>query len=226
MTIPLRPIRSFVKRERNKPKKELLVDKLWPQYGLNNKLSLDVEATFSSAKGSLILEIGFGTGESLFQQAKTYPDQRYIGIEVYHTGILSLLSQLNDQPLPNIRIFEGDAVAILSTCIPDQSLEAIQILFPDPWPKARHHKRRLIQSSFIQQIKPKLKLGGCFYLATDWEHYAHHILQVMESTVGLHNEAGQQQFSERPLFLPQTKFEKRGYEAGRNAYFLCFKRCV
>lgn len=224
MTIALKPIRSFVKRERNKPKQQALANKLWPQYGLDPTQLLNIAHTFTSPNRSITLEIGFGTGDSLFRQAQTHLDQHYIGIEVYHTGVVALLSQLDSQPLSNIRIFEGDAISIVSTCLPDNSLDAVQILFPDPWPKTKHHKRRLVQPPFIQQIKTKLKIGGRLYLATDWAHYAHHMLHVLETIPGLQNTAGVHQFCERPVFLPQTKFEQRGLDLGHSTFFLCFTR--
>jgi tRNA (guanine-N7-)-methyltransferase len=154
-----------------------------------------------------------------------HPEQSYVGIEVYKTGILHLLSTLAKAPLDNIRLLEGDAVRLLTENISHHSVDKIQILFPDPWPKRRHHKRRLIQPAFVSLLYKTLKPGGWLYLATDWEHYAHHMLGTLEASPFI-NHAGSYQFSDRPVSIPLTKFERRGQRLGHSLWYLVFKKCI
>lgn len=222
---PLKQVRSFIRRER-KVKQPELFEALWKKYGLSAHYINNLDALFqSNIQNPLTLEIGFGTGDSLFEQAKAYPHQQYIGIEVYRTGILGLLLKLENSPLDNLRLFEGDAVEIVNVCFPDESLDRIQILFPDPWPKARHHKRRLIQPEFVALLTKKLKKDGLLYLATDWYHYAKQMQHILENEPGLTNEAGKYQFCIRDAALPLTKFEQRGLKEGRGTWQLCFSKC-
>jgi tRNA (guanine-N7-)-methyltransferase len=225
MPYALRPIRSFVKRER-KPNLSLFSDPLWKQYSIT---PAGYPISFVEIFGNthpVTLEIGFGMGDSLFQQATHHPNQNYIGIEVYRTGIAALLSKLANSSLKNIRIIEGDAVEILSQWINNYSVHTLQVLFPDPWPKKRHHKRRLIQSTFIQLVYNKLILGGYLYLATDWEHYAMHMLNsVQSSDVAFQNCSVAPPFSEKPRSIPLTKFEQRGLQIGHSIRYLQFQKC-
>jgi len=221
----MKPIRSFIRRERRLSQYSNF-EKLWALYGVqheNNVLDLDKHFV---QKGPITLEIGFGSGEQLITKAHQNLDHRFIGIEVYRKGIDALLSEIEKYNLSNIRILEGDAVEILKNCIPDNSIDCIDILFPDPWPKRRHHKRRLLQNSFTPFLIQKFKPGGQLYVATDWTHYANHILRVLENTTGLVNQNGTNQFSSQRKGLALTKFKKRGLELGHSIYYLSFRKCL
>ena len=170
------------------------------------------------------LEIGFGMGASLVEMAKAAPDKNFIGIEVHFPGVGKLLHSMEEQGVENIRVFCHDAVEVLELCIADQSLDRMQIFFPDPWHKKKHNKRRLVQADFIQKLRAKIKVGGVIHLATDWEHYATQMMQVMTAADGFKNQAGQACFSERPDYRPFTKFEKRGERLGHGVWDLLFEK--
>jgi tRNA (guanine-N7-)-methyltransferase len=206
-----RPVRSYVLRQgRMTPAQEKALRDLWVIYGIddNNKLI--------SVKNPAVLEIGFGMGQSLAAQAKAYPENQYIGIEVHRPGVGSLLLQLHKENIHNIRIFCRDAIEVLRNNIPDDSLDKIQIFFPDPWPKKRHHKRRLIQLDFMILLHQKLKSGGILHIATDWEDYAVHILEIM-SQIELFEKI------DIPHDRPPTKFELRGKKLGHQVWDLIFR---
>jgi tRNA (guanine-N7-)-methyltransferase len=171
-----------------------------------------------------IVEIGFGMGHSLIEMAKTNPQNNYIGIEVHQAGIGSLSADLHDNALSNVRIAPYDAVTVFEQAILDESLAGIQIFFPDPWPKKKHHKRRLIQQAFVDLLVKKLQPGGFLHVATDWEHYAHHALEVLTAHRSLVNQAGANQFSPRPTSRPLTKFEQRGELLGHSVFDLLFTK--
>jgi tRNA (guanine-N7-)-methyltransferase len=223
METTTQPIRTFVSRERRLTQRTF-PEALWARYGINptNPVAF---TNFFNPIVSLTLEIGFGTGDTLFRQAQAHPNQGYIGIEVYKTGIIKLLSKLSKTPLNNIRLLEGDAVRLLSESIPHNSLNTIQILFPDPWPKRRHHKRRLIQPAFVNLLHQALTPNGWLYLATDWEHYAQHMLNILEASSFV-NHAGAHQFADRPMMIPLTKFEQRAQGLGHTIRYLAFKKCA
>jgi tRNA (guanine-N7-)-methyltransferase len=216
-----RAIRSFVHREKRSEKRSIPND-LWERYSIHVGKAIKLSDHFNQSV--LTLDIGFGTGDSLFQQAKFNVNQGYLGIEVYKTGILKLLNQLSNSPLDNIKFIKEDAYTILSEYILPNSLDNIQILFPDPWPKSKHHKRRLIQPDFVQLLHTALKKHGKLYLATDWQHYAEHMLQTIDNSL-FTNEAGDLQFAERPHIIPITKFEKRGKNLGHDLFYLVFSKC-
>jgi tRNA (guanine-N7-)-methyltransferase len=168
------------------------------------------------------LEIGFGMGETTASLAQENPQVNYLGVEVYPAGVGALLRRIQDHNLSNIRIVQHDVVEVLQHMLPNQSLDRVLIFFPDPWRKTRHHKRRLIQSHFIEQLTPKLKPGAILHCATDWEHYAHHMLDVLGSAQDLRNlHAG---FAPRPNYRPFTKFEQRGLNLGHGVWDLLFER--
>ncbi|WP_235726556.1 tRNA (guanosine(46)-N7)-methyltransferase TrmB [Methylocaldum szegediense] len=172
----------------------------------------------------LLVEIGFGNGETLAQLASNQPQTNFIGIEVHRPGVAQLLSRLKERELTNVRIFCADAVEVLTTQIADGSLSGVNLFFPDPWPKKRHHKRRLVTPGFASLVARKLKSGGIFHAATDWEDYARHMLDVLEQCEKFENVAGKAKFSPRPEHRPLTKFERRGRELGHDVWDLMFVR--
>ena len=169
------------------------------------------------------LEIGFGMGETTARMAQAMPERNFLGLEVYPAGVGALLKRIEAEDIPNIRIMEHDAVEVLRDCIPDGSLESVHIYFPDPWPKARHHKRRLIQPPFIEQLTPKLRMGGLLHCATDWAPYAEQMLEVLSGCKGLRNLSGAG-YSDKPDWRPLTKFESRGLRLGHPVADLLFER--
>jgi tRNA (guanine-N7-)-methyltransferase len=218
----IKPIRSFIKRQRRLPlNKQKIFDEGWALYGLDIA-SGEISAKKIFARNApLIVEIGFGTGITLLNSAKKYPEQDFIGIEVHQPGIVTLLAQLKAQPLNNIRIYNEDAVIVLKQCIPDNSLEKVLLFFPDPWQKNRHHKRRLIQPKFIALLQKKLKSKGILHIATDWEDYAKHIIAVLKTNLAF-------TACKPPKSLPfladrvSTKFEQRGKKQGHKIFDLLF----
>ncbi len=220
-----RPIRSFVERQGrvSSVHKELAAE-LWPQFGVPlSQQKIDYADLFGRV-APVTLEIGFGNGHSLLSLAKENPQQDFIGIEVYKAGIAKLLAGIHELALTNIRIFCADAIEVLINCIPDQSLQKVQLFFPDPWPKARHHKRRIVQPAFTQLIASKLNKEGVFHMATDWHDYALQMLSVMEAQDIWLNLAGADQFMGRPASRPETKFEQRGKRLGYGVWDLVFRK--
>jgi tRNA (guanine-N7-)-methyltransferase len=220
-----RTIRSFVKREgrMTKAQKQALQE-LFPIYGLSTDQGiLDFNDIFKSNQ-KIILEIGFGMGKSLIEMAQANPNDNFIGIEVHRPGVGAILRDIKLNNLNNIRVFNDDAVEVLQKNIPDNSLARVQIFFPDPWHKKRHHKRRLIQSDFVQLIKKKLKNKGILHIATDWQDYAEEILELISKDTEFHNLAGAEKFSARPNWRPLTKFEKRGQKLNHKIFDLMFAK--
>ena len=184
---------------------------------------LNLDVTFGR-RAPRFLEIGFGMGDALFAMACVNPGHDYLGVEVYEPGIGSLLRRLAAAGVANVRIIRGDASALLRQSIPDRSLAGAYLFFPDPWPKKRHHKRRIVQPSFVNLVASKLCPGGRFHLATDWEEYAQQMLAVLETEPALVNTAGAGRFHPRPSERPQTKFECRGTKLGHLVRDLVFAR--
>src|SRR3989304_3879032 len=183
---PLRSIRSFVRREsRITPAQTRALKQLWPRYGIvEGATALDLSTVFGRS-APVILEIGFGNGEALAATAAAHPENNYLGIEVHRPGAGSLLRRLEAQDLHNVRVMLSDATEILAQRIADASLSAVHLFFPDPWPKKRHHKRRLVQPDFAALVARKLEPGGYFHLATDWPEYAEHMTLVLSQAAGL-----------------------------------------
>ena len=221
-----RPIRSFVRRQgRMTDSQERALDELWPKYGLDPAAEmLDLDTLFGR-QAPRILEIGFGMGDALAEMAQAHPDTDYLGIEVHRPGVGRLLDRLERQGTNNVRVFCHDAVEILKQQIPDASLDRVLLFFPDPWHKKRHNKRRIVRPDFVQLIQRKLKPGGVFHMATDWQDYAEWMMEIMAGAEGFANQAGPGQYSEKPDYRPETKFERRGLRLGHGIWDLLFQRC-
>lgn len=197
----------------------------WQDWGLTLEQGEEGFLNAFADEAPRILEIGYGMGHSLVTMASLENNKHFIGIEVHRPGVGSLLNEARLAGINNLRTYCDDAVEVLKQCVPNNSLSRIQIYFPDPWHKKRHHKRRLIRPPFIESIRPKLEMGGIIHLATDWENYAEQMLEVMSSTEGFKNIAADNGgFSPRPDFRPLTKFEKRGHRLGHGVWDLLFKR--
>jgi len=178
-----------------------------------------------SEKAELIVEIGFGMGDSLLEMASDEPTKIFIGIEVHRPGVGKLLHNIAENELKNLWIIYQDAKEAMTNCFESNSIDKILILFPDPWPKKRHQKRRLVQPDFISLLTEKIKPGGVLHLATDWEPYAQQMLELLEQAEGLVNENGSSNYWEHPK-RPTTKFEQRGKKLGHGVWDLLFKKSV
>ena len=218
-----RSIRSFVLRQgRTSAGQQRAVETLMPQFGIPYAPApLDLEVAFGRAAPK-IMEIGFGMGGATAEIARNNPDKDYLGIEVHTPGVGNLLKLIQEQGLSNIRIIQHDAVEVLRDMIADDALDGVHIFFPDPWPKKRHHKRRLLQAEFVAQLCGKLKPGGYLHFATDWEEYARWALEVLQAEPRLENTV--QDYAPRPDYRPLTKFEQRGLNLGHGVWDLLFRR--
>lgn len=221
---PMNPtIRSFVLRQgRLSDAQRRACETLLPKYGVaftHNLLDLNQIFGRSAPK---ILEIGFGMGESTAAIAHSHPQNDYLAIEVHTPGVGSLLNQIEKLELTNLRIIQHDAVEVLQHMLPAACLHGVHIFFPDPWPKARHHKRRLIQPALVNRLCEHLMTGGYIHAATDWENYAEQILQVLNQEPRLTNTAAD--YAPRPAYRPLTKFEQRGLKLGHGVWDLIFAK--
>ncbi|WP_417765660.1 tRNA (guanosine(46)-N7)-methyltransferase TrmB [Spongiibacter tropicus] len=221
----MRRIRSFVLRTgRMTEGQKRAYDLHWPSKGLELKNGAIVLPEVFGRDAPVVLEIGFGMGDSLAQMAAAEPDKDFIGVEVHSPGVGRLMHLIDESGIENLRAYCDDAVEVLEQCIADNSLSRVQIYFPDPWHKKRHHKRRLVQSEFVQLLRRKLKPGGVIHLATDWENYAEHMMLVMSGAEGFRNTQGEGAFAPRPDYRPVTKFEKRGERLGHGVWDLLFEK--
>lgn len=219
---PRRPIRTYVRREGRVTRgQRRALAELWQKYGVAAKAELDLVACFGR-RASTALEIGFGNGEALLDFAERDPATNYLGVEVYRPGIGHLLLQLEARAITNIRVIEGDARSVLANTIPAGALAAVYLLFPDPWPKRRHHKRRLVQPEFLNLVCSRLEQGGCLYVATDVEGYAEHVLAVAAEVPGLMRRRETAARGDEPR--PLTRFERRGQGLGHRIWDLRFER--
>lgn len=184
---------------------------------------LDLAAAFGR-NAPTILEIGFGMGRTTAEIAAAHPQNNYLGVEVHTPGVGSLLKEIQTRGLDNIRLIQHDAVEVLTHMLADGTLAGIHIYFPDPWPKKRHHKRRLIQSELVALLVRKLAPGGYLHCATDWEDYALQMLEVLNAETGLKNTADG--FAPRPQWRPVTKFEQRGLKLGHGVWDLLFEKTL
>ena len=218
-----RPIRSFVLRQgRVSNAQRQALEKLMPEYGISlGTEALDLEQIFGRS-APVFLEIGFGMGETTAAIAKTHPQNDYLGVEVHTPGVGSLLKQIKELGLTNIRILQHDVVELLQQGLPPECLAGVHIFFPDPWPKARHHKRRLLQAEFVALLCRHLKPGGYVHAATDWQDYAEQILEAFTAEPKLANTAVD--YAPRPLYRPLTKFEQRGLRLGHGVWDLVFRK--
>jgi tRNA (guanine-N7-)-methyltransferase len=219
-----RRIRSFVLRQgRMTAAQQSGLELHWPQKGLLRENGLlNIEQIFGRSAPT-ILEIGFGMGASLLQMAQAAPAKNFIGIEVHRPGVGKLLHDMAAVGVDNIRVYCDDAVEVLQHCIADNSLDSVQIFFPDPWHKKRHNKRRLIQPEFVQLLHRKLKTGGVLHAATDWQDYAEHILAVMQAAPNFRN-CADKDYAPRPEYRPKTKFEQRGERLGHGVWDIIFAK--
>ena len=220
-----RGVRSFVLRQgRMTEGQKKAFDRSWPVYGLTREQGMIDPRQVFGRDAMLNLEIGFGMGRSLAEMAEAAPEQDFIGVEVHQPGVGALLKEIEERGLENVRIYSIDANDVIDLCLPDACLDRVMVFFPDPWHKKRHHKRRLIQPEFIQRIRHKLRVGGVLHLATDWENYSEHMMDVMNDADGFTNLAGAGQFSPRPSWRPETKFERRGEKLGHGVWDLLFEK--
>jgi tRNA (guanine-N7-)-methyltransferase len=218
-----RPIRSFVLRQgRVSNAQARALRELLPRYGIAfSKRPLHLEEVFGR-RAPKILEIGFGMGETTAAIAAAHPEQDFLGIEVHTPGVGSLLRLIEARGLTNLRLIQHDAVEVLDAMIPPLSLDGVHIFFPDPWPKKRHHKRRLVQPDFVALLASRLKPGGYLHLATDWQAYAEQMLAVLGAEPQLENTAAG--FAPRPDYRPQTKFETRALKLGHGVWDIVFRK--
>ncbi len=219
------PPKSFVKRQGRITcgQRRALVD-FGPRYlvGAESDLELDLEAVFARVAPKLV-EIGFGMGDGLVESAGRFPDADFLGIEVYRPGIGRCMKLAAEAGLDNLRIIEGDAAEVLRSRILPATVDKILVYFPDPWPKKRHHKRRLVQAEFVESVLRVMKVGGELCLATDWRDYAEQMLRVLDAARPLENLAGPGRFHARPDLRPLTKFEQRGMSLGHEVWDLIYR---
>lgn len=220
-----RPIRSFVRRAgRLTPSQLRALDELWPQWGIPcAETVLDLDTVFGR-RALRTLEIGFGNGESLVRQAQESPQRDFIGIEVHEPGIGHCLLAIRDAGINNLRLIAHDAVDVLRHQVPPESLHRINLYFPDPWPKKRHHKRRIVQPPFIELCAGCLVPGGSLHIATDWADYAAHVDEVIAASSHFVCAERREHAGDAPLDRPATKFERRGLDLGHRIWDWRFER--
>ena len=215
--------RSYVLRQgRISPAQERALQELLPRYGIEFSGRPIDPAQLFGRDSALVLEIGSGMGETTAAIAAARPDADFIAVEVHGPGVGSLLKKIDALGLANLRVMRRDANEVLEQMIGDATLDGVHIFFPDPWPKKRHHKRRLVQAPFVARIARKLKPGGYLHLATDWEEYAEQMLAVVSAEPLLRNSADA--YAPRPAYRPLTKFEARGLRLGHSVRDLIFTR--
>ncbi|NEX21435.1 tRNA (guanosine(46)-N7)-methyltransferase TrmB [Thiorhodococcus mannitoliphagus] len=222
-----RPVRSFVLREgRLTPAQDRAFRELWPLHGVDwtPGAQIDFAATFGSEK-PVVLEIGFGNGDSLAEMAAADLNRNWLGIEVHRPGVGHLLLEIERRGLSNLKVMRHDAVEVLTQGIAAASLDAVQLFFPDPWPKRRHHKRRILSPQLIQLLAKVIRPGGVFHAATDWEPYAEQMLEILDSATDcFESTAGVGRYAPRPATRPLTKFEQRGERLGHPVHDLLYRR--
>ena len=217
------PIRSYVLRQgRFSPGQQRAYAQLLPRFGISYQANpVDLDRAFGR-HAPVVVEVGSGMGETTARIAAGNPATDYLAIEVHAPGVGSLLKQVEEAGLTNVRVVRHDAVEVLRDMVAPGSLAGIHVFFPDPWPKKRHHKRRLLQPDFVALAASRLAPGGVLHVATDWQEYADHVLAVLSATPGLENTADG--FAPRPAARPETKFEKRGIKLGHGVWDVIFKK--
>ena len=221
---PTHRIRSFIRRQgRITQGQQLALDNHWDRYCLDPDADYDFSQVFGRS-APLIVEIGFGTGDSLAKMAAANPENDYIGIEVHRPGVGHLMLLLDQQGLTNVRIYCHDAIDIIEHKVADNSLAGVHLFFPDPWPKKKHHKRRIVRPSFVELLARKLQPDGYFHAATDWQNYAEHMLEILSSGEGVSNASPAGDYCERPEYRPLTRFEQRGLRLGHGVWDLIFRK--
>jgi tRNA (guanine-N7-)-methyltransferase len=222
-----RPVRSYVIRGgRLTTGQARALEALWPRHGIDSQAgdsALDYEALFGR-RAPVIVEIGFGNGEATWRTAQAYPEQDFIGVEVHRPGVGRLLMALAEHELHNVRIACMDAVEFMDERIPPASLCGVRIYFPDPWPKKRHHKRRLVQPPFVAGLASRMAPGAILHIATDWAPYAEYISEVLAVSEDFRNLAESGDYSARPAWRPGTRYERRGRNLGHRVYDLVYGR--
>jgi tRNA (guanine-N7-)-methyltransferase len=220
-----RHIKSFVLRQGKITTGQLnAINNLLPKYGITyQNTPINLDDVFNSKKPKII-EIGFGMGAATWQIAKQNPDNDYLGIEVHGPGVGTLLMSMVEHSVDNLRIIQHDAVEVIQHMLVDNSVAGFHIYFPDPWHKKKHHKRRLIQPELVNSLVSKLKPDGYIHLATDWEHYALYMLDVLNQNALIKNQSEDNTFVTRPSYRPLTKFEQRGLNLGHGVWDLIFKK--
>ncbi|MDX1431654.1 MAG: tRNA (guanosine(46)-N7)-methyltransferase TrmB [Gammaproteobacteria bacterium] len=221
MPAPRGSIRSFSRRSGRMTRGQRgAIHRYWPTYGVESDSELDLDQLFGR-RAPRDLEIGFGMGHALIDMASAHPERDYLGIDVYEPGIGATLAAIAEHGLTNVRLMRGDANVLVAETLPPRSLASVMIFFPDPWPKKRHHKRRLVQPEFVRLIGSRLAPGGTLHLATDWEEYALHMLCVLEASEGFVMLGGED-FRAAGGGRPRTKFERRGERLGHRIWDLHF----
>jgi len=217
------PIRSYVLRQgRFSAAQQRAYQELLPRFGVPYRAApLDWREVFGR-EAPVVAEIGFGMGETTARIAAANPGTDYLAIEVHSPGVGALLKKIGEEAIANIRVVQHDAVEVMRDMVPAGSLAAIHVFFPDPWPKKRHHKRRLLQRDFVELAVTRLAPGGVLHVATDWREYADEVLALLEATPGLANTA--RGFAPRPASRPETKFEQRGRRLGHGVFDIVFHR--
>ncbi len=220
----IRKIQSFVKRSgRLTEGQKYGLNELWPQYGIDpiaNKI-INLGTVFEKQQ-AVILEIGFGNGDSLLEMAINEPEYNFLGIEVYEAGVGRLINEANKHGLTNLKIIKEDAVEVLKNNLATDSLYGFQLYFADPWHKKKHHKRRIVQTEFMDLMSTKLINGGFVHMATDWENYAEYMMETLENHPSFKNTQTAHTYSLRPKRRPITKFERRGERLGHGVWDLLF----
>ncbi len=219
MTDQPRTVRSFVRRSgRLTAAQQRALAELWPRYGIDYDGRALALAGLFGRDAPCVLEIGFGNGETLVEQAAASPERNFIGIEVHEPGIGHCLLQIEAAGIDNLRLVAHDALEVLERQIPDGALSRINLYFPDPWPKKRHHKRRIVNLAFMELAARKLGPHGQLHIATDWANYAEHIDDVIARSPDFSCRERRQHGGDRPLDRPTTKFERRGLKRGHNIF--------
>ncbi|MCW8195663.1 tRNA (guanosine(46)-N7)-methyltransferase TrmB [Proteobacteria bacterium 005FR1] len=218
-------VRSYVIRAgRMTAGQKAAFDRYWRHYGLSLFDGVIEPQRVFGRSAPLVVEVGFGMGDSLLAMAKAEPDKDFIGIEVHPPGVGRLINNAGKEEVSNLRVYMADAVDVLNDCIPPESVDRFQLYFPDPWHKKKHHKRRIVRADFLQLVLSRLKPAALLHFATDWENYAEQMAEVLEAAEDFVSEGGASPFVERPAFRPITKFEQRGARLGHGVWDLLYRK--